>query len=588
MSEHWSETEIEAVVDEFRTQTEDLCPVFDHVTRVIAALSVPTNRFSDYDHPEKARYDLAPVIRMFLYQHARGFTQNELATRLHGVTYVYSRLRLAGPPGQQAVSYNWRRRFSPSERQAIKQAATAIQEVCIEHDLIAEGEPRPHPDTINDAQISDDRIVDAIERARNRGLAEFDTKRAENATYDDMLFFERQAYLNLADAGTTTRTNTDTQRFERATGYDDVPVGDSHLRTMKKTATPPEQLQLTEFVDGHHPPDWKRIRDEVLDPFHRGVELILDEVTQQGGVREPVIAAIDITPWPFYASPYKDEADVSRGDTSVTINDRERYPRDDYPELVNGLKDQHERGYELATITIIGEQTPIVLGIEPVRRNSGWEAEPVHVQDSSNERIVDRLLEQAEQHVAIHKVFCDRGFDAAGVRDAIDRRGMTYLIPKRVYPDSQEVEDVEEIEREAVTGVGVVRDIPHNYNGREHRGSLMYVESAEREDTHAVFTTNRDVPLEQVQGFVGQYSDRWRIENEYKTIKTHFLPTVASTDYRIRFLYFAIGAMMYNVWRVTNLLIRNAVPDDVHLGDHPPVKAGEITEVFVFCLVDPG
>jgi hypothetical protein len=65
-------------------------------------------------------------------------------------------------------------------------------------------------------------------------------------------------------------------------------------------------------------------------------------------------------------------------------------------------------------------------------------------------------------------------------------------------------------------------------------------------NTCAVFTTNRDVPLDMVQGFTDQYTQRWQIENEYKTIKQHFLPTVASTDYRIRFLYFVIGVIMYN------------------------------------------
>jgi hypothetical protein len=63
------------------------------------------------------------------------------------------------------------------------------------------------------------------------------------------------------------------------------------------------------------------------------------------------------------------------------------------------------------------------------------------------------------------------------------------------------------------------------------------------------------------------------------------LPTVASTDYRIRFLYFVIGVVMYNIWRVTNLLFRDAV--DVHLGEQPPIPAGEFIEILAFCIV-PG
>lgn len=84
---------------------------------------------------------------------------------------------------------------------------------------------------------------------------------------------------------------------------------------------------------------------------------------------------------------------------------------------------------------------------------------------------------------------------------------------------------------------------------------------------------------------LGQYSQRMEIENEYKTIKKHFLPTSASKDYRIRFLYFVIGTLLYNVWRMANFILRDAV--DVDLGEHPPILAGELIELVVFCLFAP-
>ena len=56
-------------------------------------------------------------------------------------------------------------------------------------------------------------------------------------------------------------------------------------------------------------------------------------------------------------------------------------------------------------------------------------------------------------------------------------------------------------------------------------------------------------------------------------------------DYRIRFLYFVLAVTMYNVWRLTNLLFRDAV--DVNLGDKPPIPAGELVEILSFCIV-PG
>ena len=563
-------------------QTRELCGLHDHITRVVADLDVPREIFTDrYPRPNKADFAFESVVLMYLYQHARGFDQSELHRRLAGTAYVYIRFDLPRPPTQQAISYIWRNRLSLADRRTIKATAREIRDIAAERGIVSDDEPRLHPNEVDATEITDDQIMDAVEAARDRGLDEFDSERASNTTFGDLVFFERQGYLNIADRGTTTRSKGSSKRFERISDRRETPHGDTHLRTMKKTAAPPEQTTLNEYEDDRRPMDWERIRDEVLDPFHRGVETVLEEVRENGGIREPVIAAIDITPWPVFTSPYKNDEDVARGDEPMMVNGEERYPREEYPEMVHGLTEKHKHGYQMATITIIGEDTPIVLGVEPVRRESDWETG--EIESTSQARLVDRLLEQAEQHVDIHKVFCDRGFDANGVRDVIDRHDTTYLIPKRKY--QAEIEDIEELEQETVTSAGVVRNVPHWHESRSHTGSIMYVPSTKKEGAYAVFTTNRDVPVEQAQGFVGQYKQRWEIENEYKTIKKHFLPTVGSMDYRIRFLYFVIGVVMYNVWRLTNLLFREAV--DVHLGERPPIPAGEFIEILAFCIV-PG
>ena len=565
-------------------QIEDLCELNDHVTRVVAGVDIPCDEFSDgYPDSKRATFGFEPMLRMFLYKEVREITQPTLQDRLKGTAYLWIRFKLAGVPTQQAISYNWRNRLSLDDRLKIIAIARLIREIASEHDIISEDEPRIDLELIEDEEVKDEEILDFVNEAMTRGLNEFETGRASNAKYGERVYQELQGYLNLADRGTTTRSKGSNSRFGRISDRDEVPCPDSHFRTMKKIATPPEQTTLADFSTGRKTPEWQRIRDEVLENFHEGLDQLIEEVKNNGGIREPVIVAIDTTPWEFYASPYKDDENVEPDDEVVVVNGEKRHPRDDFPKMVHGLEEKHARGYEMATITIIAQDTPIVLGVEPVRRNSNWETD--NVGDTSQERIVERLLEQAEQHVDIHKVFCDRGFDANGVRDAIDRRGMTYLIPKDVY--EQELEDIEELQREAVTDVGVVRNVSHGHEGRVHTGSIMYApsENDEKEGSYAVFTTNRDVPVEQVQGFIAQYSMRWTIENEYKSIKKDFLPTVASTDYRIRFLYFAFAAIMYNIWRLTNLLFREAV--NIDLGEDPPIVAGEVVEIIAFCLI-PG
>ena len=409
---------------------------------MVAGLEFLTDRFSDqYSAPSKARFEFEPVLTMFLYMKTRDISQPELHRRLKGTAYLWVRFGLDGVPTQQAISYIWRNRLSLTDRHMIRATAQVIREIAADHGIISDDEPRLDPDRIDSTDVTDDHIMNAVEAARDRGPDEFDSGRAGNATFEDMVFFERQGYLNMADRGTTTRSNASNKQFERLSDRREMPHGDTHLRTMKKTAAPPEQTTLDDYKDGRRPADWERIRAEVLDPFHRSVETILEELRENGGIREPVIAAIDLTPWPVFTSPYKDDDDVTHGEEPIVAAGTEIYPREDYPEMIHGLQERHERGYEMATITIIGEDTPIVLGVEPVRRDSDWESGDAQITPQSC--LVERLLKQAEQHVDIHKMFCDRGFDTGGVRDAIDRRDTTYFIPKRKYRG--EIRDIEEL-----------------------------------------------------------------------------------------------------------------------------------------------
>ncbi|GAA0305245.1 hypothetical protein GCM10009066_18910 [Halarchaeum salinum] len=169
------------------------------------------------------------------------------------------------------------------------------------------------------------------------------------------------------------------------------------------------------------------------------------------------------------------------------------------------------------------------------------------------------------------------------VRDVIDRHNITYLIPRPVY--AADLDQIEKLEEHPLADVAVERAVPLSVDGRSHELSFMYVPSTEEDGKYAVFTTNRDVTPDQVMGLTAQYSHRWQIESEYKTIKHHFLPTTASTDYRVRLLYFVLGVVMYNVWRLTNLLLREAVSGS--LGAKPPLRAGEVVELVGFCLVPP-
>jgi hypothetical protein len=167
----------------------------------------------------------------------------------------------------------------------------------------------------------------------------------------------------------------------------------------------------------------------------------------------------------------------------------------------------------------------------------------------------------------------------------IDRHSVQYVIPKKMNANA-DYENIKNVKEHSVADVAVEPSKLIGEDEHTHDVSILYVPSSGEDGKYSIFTTNSEVSPDRAQGLTAQYQNRWEIENEYKTIKKHFLPTSASKDYRVRFLYFTIGMMMYNVWRLTNFRLRDEVAVD--LGEEPPVRAGEIVELVAFCLFDPG
>lgn len=301
-------------VEDIIDQAEDLCHIHDHITRIITNLDINDGCFSGYSEPAKQRFDLEQMIRLFLYMYARDMTQSEVERRLRGAAFVYIRLGFDNPVSQQLISYNKRNRFSLNERLILKEAGGVIQRICKEQDVIRTSEPALDPEHVQHDDVGDSEIMDAVKRATELGFSEFSADRANNAKYPLEAYFERQGYLNMVKAGATTKR----RRFARVSDREEVPHGSSHNRTMKKIADPEKQLTFDEFSGDCRVPKWQRIRDEVLEPFHAGVENILDELTDDeysnAGFSEPLHVAIDITNWDFYASPYMSEKEAHRSD----------------------------------------------------------------------------------------------------------------------------------------------------------------------------------------------------------------------------------------------------------------------------------
>jgi len=89
---------------------------------------------------------------------------------------------------------------------------------------------------------------------------------------------------------------------------------------------------------------------------------------------------------------------------------------------------------------------------------------------------------------------------------------------------------------------------------------------------------------EEAESFCQRYNNcRWQIEGEYKSIKGDFLAKTSSKDYRIRLFYFVFAVLLYNIWRLTDFLLKAGVGGEM---DYAPVlTAGECVELIASSLI---
>jgi hypothetical protein len=237
--------------------------------------------------------------------------------------------------------------------------------------------------------------------------------------------------------------------------------------------------------------------------------------------------------------------------------------------MVSGYVDDGElkHGYTFATITIVGNDVPIILGIEGVKEHSDWE--PAETPADSKADVVGRLLSRAQQYVDLDEVLLARGFYAKEVRAEINRRDLLYTMAVPKYESDYEA--IKHIKSKDGVDAAVNHDVPVGIDeDGDHTAEYLYVPatSDDAEGKYTVFVTNRDhVDPDEIAHVTNSYSRRWDIENQYKSVKA-YLPKTSSTDYRVRLFNFTFAALLYNLWRLTDFLVKVGIEREIR---SPPV-----------------
>jgi hypothetical protein len=409
-----------------------ICEEVEHLWDVLTYVSIPADFLTDTRDQWKVNHETEPMARAFLYKEIRNLSQNELAKRLAHRPALLKSFDLDEPPTQQTISEIWDA-FDDETQQVITASATGIAHEAYEHDVIPEAlvpsDPEDEAEEEEDEQEYTKRKASGtIKLARKHAFPEFESGRALNRTYEDDEILDMIARM-CAHRGSAHSEG----EYGWLTEDELTADGSTILRVLKQFATPEAddaQLTLDEILDDDRMPDIDKIRDELMESFDTATENIIKSI--QGDLpfddREKV-AAIDITPERIWISPWENK---EKGLVNTT-----------FPRMASGYKEdgEYKRGYKYATITLVGDMVPIILGIEPVKENSKWEEDDAP--SYSKAGLVERLLDRALQYVDLDKVMFDRGFYANAVYAAVEDRGLTYLSPVPKYEDN--LEAIEEI-----------------------------------------------------------------------------------------------------------------------------------------------
>ncbi|WP_135823202.1 transposase [Halostella litorea] len=445
------------------------------------------------------RYQMPQLVRLFLLKEIHGWDhETALLTFLRQRPALQRDLGFESIPNQSTVWRSWHERFTADLREAVQTAARTILIKAQNAGIAIPREPERKLSYRNDNEddsVPDDQTV--LERAKKIiDHVSHIVFPAFSLDRGDGCEIHENAYWDLQTyLGLRERlaANEGARSFIHESTRDRTPLGHAHR--------------------GH-------IRDlsirQIRAMYRQAIRRLIDEVTETEEFFRAGIVAIDIT-----------EDDPFTGD------------RTDHEDEIIGTKEKtDEYAYQWATVQLVGNAVPLVLDTRPVRRGE------------SREEIVEDLLDSAEGLVHVDNVLMDREFDSQHVLEMIGQRGLSYVVPKRMQASEkaqakrllQRGQDRYETDRKLHLG-----------KNEWHETTLIYRRKDDSEyDDHrqySVFMSNRG------GGFLSEYGYRWEIESGYRSIK-RFMAATTSTDFGLRFFYFAFACLLYSIWRAVDLLVQ--------------------------------
>ncbi|QLC35508.1 transposase (plasmid) [Halarchaeum sp. CBA1220] len=463
------------------------------------------------------QYEMEQLFRVFLLKELHGWPhETALVEYLQQSPEISEQLGLDSLPDQSTLWRTWNKRFTGNLRETIQKAARTILVKAQNADVALPREPERNlpdrADATSESDPNDQAILDKAGKITDHVSRVVFPAFSLNRGEDCEI--PENAYWSLQTylgLRENLAANEGARSFIFESTRDRTPLGHGH------------RDQIRDFSI-----------EQSREMYRQALRQLINELAETEEFFRAGIVAIDIT-----------EDDPFTGD------------RTGHEDEIIGTKEKtDEYAYQWATVQLVGNAVPLVLDARPVRKGE------------SRKEIVEDLLNSAEDLVHVDNVLMDREFDSQHVLEMIGQRGLSYVVPKRMQTSEkaqakrllQRDQDRYETDRKLHLG-----------KNEWHETTLIYrrKEDSEHDDyqQYSVFMSNRG------GGFLSEYGYRWEIESGYRSIK-RFMAATTSTDFGLRFFYFAFACLLYSIWRAVDLLVQVELTGEY---EHAPMVTADNT-----------
>lgn len=506
-------------------------------------------QYDGYEDSHKST-PFKPMLRAYYLKELEGYTDTDLHRRLDSNPDEAAALGFEdGIPARTTFCRTWRDRFDDDLNLYAEDTAGEIRSIAAEYGAPigssiedvksgADGEPEPSERTMDRLlRRKGKQVLDELEATV---FPSINLPRPDEAVYDEeeLMVLESIAALNHDAANGSGKSMGEKKNPEPDLDdpyYEDGPSGETLLNSIKELTV----IQIAVMMNLVLRKTYTRAKPRLKDLEH--------DNGKRFGVRAKV--ALDIT----YVA----------------------YDGDLYGMIwIQGSPDSkdYEWCHKFATIVIVGDNTHYTVGVYPL---GSTEFADTHAYAGTEKSyyvgdVARELLSIADEFVNIQMGYADREFHAADVISALEERGLNYVIPavendriRRICNDFNSLSEGNFEENDVPLYVD--QDFP--IHGRVKHGpsnskvytNVVVLPPESGRESPQPFLTNLDVNDEialdrrWTKKQIEQYSERGAIENSYSSIKEAAAWTT-SKEFEIRWLHFAFGCVIYNLWLLVDFL----------------------------------